>query len=117
MCEIKEITLADGTSIFVEMDVVDFSPTSEHVGQRNLPPGAEEVNAVETVLDTMKTLKGTLSSVFNTVQEAVKDKSPDEWDVELNIGFKGKVNPIPVIVSGESSVAIKVHAHWKKKQD
>ncbi|WLE96078.1 MAG: CU044_2847 family protein [Candidatus Electrothrix communis] len=116
MCEIKEIKLADGTSIFVEMETVDFSPASENAVQRNLPPGAEEVNAVETVLDTMKTLKGTLSSVFNTVQDAVKDKSPDEWGVELNIGFKGKVNPIPVIVSGESSVAIKVHAHWKKKQ-
>nr|VFK26477.1 MAG: hypothetical protein BECKMB1821G_GA0114241_102131 [Candidatus Kentron sp. MB]VFK30360.1 MAG: hypothetical protein BECKMB1821I_GA0114274_101517 [Candidatus Kentron sp. MB]VFK75185.1 MAG: hypothetical protein BECKMB1821H_GA0114242_101717 [Candidatus Kentron sp. MB] len=117
MNELKAIRLADDSCIFVEMDVVDNVPTttrSSHKGA--LPPGAEEVGAVDKALDTLNILKDTLSSVFSTVQDTLKDNSPDEWGVELNIGFKGKVNPIPVIVGGESNVAIKVHARWKKNQ-
>ncbi|MCP4134935.1 MAG: hypothetical protein GY754_28430, partial [bacterium] len=37
-----------------------------------------------------------------------------EWTLELNIGFKGKANPVPVILSGESNAAIKVTAKWFK---
>jgi hypothetical protein len=69
---------------------------------------------VDTVVDTFKMLKGTLIGVFNFVHDSLKDNAPDEWGVELSIGFKGTTNPIPVIVSGEANAAIKVNAKWVK---
>jgi len=36
--------------------------------------------------------------------------------LELNIGFKGKANPVPVILSSESN-AIKVTAKWFKSYE
>ena len=57
-------------------------------------------------MDTLQMLRGTLRSVFSVVRASLEDNPPDEWGVELNIGFKGTTTPIPVIVSGESSVAV-----------
>ncbi|GEM_PF-3484939 len=42
--------------------------------------------------------------------------SEKEWTLELNIGFKGKANPVPVILSSESN-AIKVTAKWFKSYE
>lgn len=114
MNNIKEIKLKDGSSVYVEMEEVEDVPTKSISKRDDLPPGAEEVSAASTIIDAMEVLKNNLQSVFNTVHESVKNNSPDEWGVELNIGFKGKINPIPVIVGSESNVAIKVHAKWKK---
>jgi hypothetical protein len=44
----------------------------------------------------------------------VKAANPDEWSVEMNIGFKGKATPIPYIASGELDGGIKITATWKK---
>jgi len=73
---------------------------------------AVPVSAAARMQDTMSLLKGTLGSTANMVYEGVKECSPKEWSLELNIGFKGKASPVPVILSGESNVAIKVTAKW-----
>jgi alpha-galactosidase/6-phospho-beta-glucosidase family protein len=114
MAMIKQIELRDGSALYVEMEQVDDMPKSRPASRGDLPSGAEEVTAAEHIVDAMQALQNTLHTVFNTVHEGVKNNAPDEWGVELNIGFKGKVNPIPVIVGSESSVAIKVHAKWVK---
>ncbi|GAB6044327.1 CU044_2847 family protein [Endothiovibrio diazotrophicus] len=115
---IKEIALNDGAVIYIEMEEVaenKLPKVSIQQGAKDLPPGAELTSAADIVIDTMETLKGTLGSVFSTINDSVNENVPDEWGVELNIGFKGKVNPIPVIVGAESNVALKVCAKWKKK--
>lgn len=114
MGEIKRIDLDDGGSIYVEVENIAMPIPTSTYDRGDLPPGAEDCNAVQKAVDTLGSLKGTLSSIFNTVNDSMKENQPDEWGVELNIGFKGTVSPIPVIVSGESNASIKVHATWKK---
>jgi len=115
MGQIAEIKLAGGGSLFVETEDVKI-PTApvRAVTARKLPEGADEVGAKEKVKDTIQLLHDTLKPVAEAIHEAFRKAQPDEWSMELNIGFKGKANPIPVIVSGETSVAIKIKASWKK---
>ena len=117
MSTIKDIILADGTVIYVEMDETELPQPRAPKKGGGLPSGYEEVSAVDDALDALETLQGTLKAVFTAIQESLKANSPNEWGAELNIAFKGKVNPIPVIVSTESSVAIKVHAKWVRKSE
>ncbi|MBI4792407.1 MAG: hypothetical protein HY789_06725 [Deltaproteobacteria bacterium] len=116
MSEIAEIKLAGGGSLFVETEdvAIPAAPALAATGRKLPEEGAEEVGAREMVRDTLQLLHDTLKPVAEAVHEAFLKAQPDEWGMELNIGFKGKTNPIPVIVSGEASVAIKIKATWKK---
>ncbi len=118
MSQIKEIVLADGSSVYVEMQEIDLAEVSGFKPKMpNLPDGAEQTGAVtDKVIDTMHVLKNTLQTTVGTVYDGIKKHQPDEWSVELNIGFKGKTSPIPVLLSGESEVAMKVTATWKKPE-
>ena len=113
---IKDVKLDDGTVIFVEMqdsDVPLLQPTAI-----DLPAGAELAGAAEKLVNAATSLQQTFRGIFQLVHEAVRDKAPTEWGVQLNIGFKGKSSPIPVILSGEANASIKVHANWvKPKQE
>ena len=51
-----------------------------------------------------------------SVHDALKDMSPDEWGVEMSIGFKGTSTPIPFIASGELEGGVKVSVTWKKEE-
>jgi hypothetical protein len=110
---IKDVELRDGTVIYIEMEEANL-PT-EIQGSSDLPPGAEEVTALDKAIDTMAKLKSTLWAFFEVISESVGTNPPEEWGAEVNIGFKGRINPVPVVVSGESSVAIKVRAKWVKR--
>ncbi len=114
MNKIKGIQLSDGSSIYVEMEEADLPESIQGEQADDLPEGAEETSTAGKVYDAMQLLKNTLSSAAETVHEGIQKAEPDEWTMELNIGFKGKANPVPVILSGESNVAIKVTAKWFK---
>ncbi|MCP4352517.1 MAG: hypothetical protein GY795_44225 [Desulfobacterales bacterium] len=116
MSQIKEIELSDGTSIFVEAEEVSLPESTKGKPAKDLPPGAEQTGATEKIIDTMKVLKNTIRTAADTVHDGIRECKPDEWTLELNIGFKGKTSPIPVILSGESQVAMKVTAKWKKAE-
>jgi hypothetical protein len=111
--QIKGIDFKGGR-IFVEMEKVDIPIKA--VGQNSVEsiPDTELVSAVDEAIDALESLKTTVKGVINTIHESLEENAPHEWGVELNIAFKGKVSPVPVIVSGESEVAIKVHAKWVK---
>lgn len=79
-----------------------------------LPEGAEPTGAKEFVIDTMDSLRASISAMAATAATAFAESAPAEWSVEFNIGFKGKASPIPVILSGEGSASVKVVAKWKK---
>jgi hypothetical protein len=118
MSQVKEILLPDGSCIYVEMEEAEIAEVSGFKPGTGLPEGAEQTGAVvDKVVDTMQVLKDTLHSMISTVYEGIKKHQPDEWILELSIGFKGKTNPIPVILSGESEVAMKVTAKWKKPEE
>lgn len=116
MSEVQRITLANGRAIYVEMEVAEIpnSPNRATTRPADLPDGAQPAGFVEDVADAIQALKDNISSLAETVYESLQHSQPDEWSLELNIGFKGKTSPIPVILSGEASGAIKVTAKWKK---
>ncbi|CAK8713233.1 hypothetical protein KKHLCK_02270 [Candidatus Electrothrix laxa] len=123
---VQSIELKNGVQLWVEVEDVDLPAELTTSGKEqelpsNMPPGTEEIGFKEKVKevgdkvrDVNEILRQSLSSIFETVAESVKEKQPDEWGVEVNIGFKGKTNPIPVILSGEANASIKVHAKWSK---
>lgn len=117
MSEIKTISLEDGTLIYIEMELADVPNTVDSCDILGLPEGATPTGAADKVIDTLKAMQGTLKGICEAVHESVKEQSPSEWGVEINIGFKGKTSPIPIVVSGEASASVKVHAKWKKSTD
>jgi uncharacterized membrane protein len=111
---VKEIQLDDGPVIYVETEKVDAPAIQRSVRRADLPPGAVEASVADKAVNVLKQLHTTLGAVVDSIQDSVKASAPDEWGAEINIGFKGEVNPIPVIVGSESSIAIKIHVKWVK---
>jgi Trypsin-co-occurring domain 1 len=122
MTTLRKITLDDGSSIVVEVEDVHSDQEEKLLAtlakgknvDLGLPESAEPVGAADKVLDTVKSLESTLRSVVKIIHESLKESSPNEWGVELSIGFKGTTTIIPVIVSGEANAAFKVNAKWVK---
>lgn len=80
------------------------------------PAGFTEAlrKAGELTEDAGTALKAMITAVAQTTSDALLATDADEWSVELNIGFGGKVSPIPTIVSGEATASIKIQARWKR---
>ena len=116
MNSVKTIKLKDGTEIFVEMGSVDEDFVEANTPSRDLglPEGATPTAVADKMLNAVEKLQSTLTGVISIVHQSLKDNAPSEWGVELNIGFKGKTNPIPIILSGEANASLKVHAKWKR---
>ncbi|MCI5144711.1 MAG: hypothetical protein D3923_04110, partial [Candidatus Electrothrix sp. AR3] len=88
---IQSIELKDGGQLLVEVEEAEL-PQAMIGGELspNQPPGTEEIGFSDRFQDIATLLRQNLTGIFDTVAEAVKEKQPDEWGVEVNIGFKGK---------------------------
>lgn len=115
--EIRELQLPNGKRVFVEVDItkdIHLPGVSEQPG--DLPPGAEPTGIVEDAVIGMKLFQENIKNMAECVYDSLKEMKPDEWTVEMNIGFKGKSTPIPFIAGGELGGGIKVSATWKKEK-
>lgn len=74
----------------------------------------EDINALDTVKEAGSQVHETIKVLSKTVQSALADAQPDEWSIEINLGFKGKTG-IPFIAEGEANGTVKVIAKWKKQ--
>ncbi len=118
MNKTKPIRLGGGF-LYVEMEEAEVPPlpTRRDSGKRSAadledtPDDAELVGFQEEV----ESLRSTIDALAADVAEAFKAAAPSEWSLEFNIGFKGKVSPIPVLVSGEGSTTLKVTAKWSRE--
>lgn len=117
---IQSIQLKNGGQLFVEVEEIEDAQLPEILTKpklaANQPPGTEEIGFSDKLTDVSDLLRKNLQGICDTVADSFKEIQPDEWGVEVNIGFKGKANPIPVILGGEANAAIKVHAKWKKAE-
>ena len=113
---VQEIKISDTESIWVEVEEEEIKalPKKKSISTHDLPDGAETIGITEDIVDAIALMKNNISSMAKTVYESLKDNQPEEWGIEMNIGFKGKANIIPVILSGETNGGIKVTAKWKK---
>lgn len=112
--QIRELHLEDGEKIFVAVEVLeDINISFNSIS--DLPPGAEPTGIIDDSLMSAYLLKAYIKSMAKSTKEALKDMNPDEFSVELSIGFVGKTNPIPVIAGADIQGGIKVTATWKKE--
>ena len=115
--EIRELQLPNGKRVFVEVEIVENVSASTFPSKMDdLPPGAEPTGILEDAIISMKLFQENITNMAESVYESLKELKPDEWKVEMNIGFKGKATPIPFIASGELEGGIKVTATWRKRQ-
>ena len=73
----------------------------------------EQVNAIDEIKESGSQVHGTIKALSETVQSALADAQPNEWSLEINLGFKGK-SGIPFIAEGEANGSVKVTAKWNK---
>ena len=73
----------------------------------------EQVNALDDVKEAGNQVLGTIKALSETVQTALADADPNEWSLEINLGFKGRTG-IPFIAEGEANGTVKIIAKWKK---
>lgn len=115
---ITNLSLGEYGTVFVEISPSNDWNIEQQNGEiQDLPEGAEPTSTKQQVADAAEILKQNFRSISHLVADSMSSAQPEEWTLELNIGFKGKVTPIPVILSGESDVSLKVVAKWKKISD
>jgi hypothetical protein len=112
MIRIKPLTLDDGSKILVEVEQADVPPTAY---ADNLPAGAEPTGMADKLDDAMAMMRSSIGAMARNVNESLADQSPEEWAMEVSIGFKGETQPIPVIVTGSATGSVKVTAKWKRR--
>jgi len=112
---IQRLTLADGSTVLVEVQTAEL-PASEGP-PTDLPPGAEPTGLADRIEDAQALLRASIGGMAEAVRASLAGHAPDEWSLELGIGFKGTTQPLPVILSGSAEAALKVKAVWKRPAD
>jgi hypothetical protein len=103
--------IIDGVTIWVEVDDETLPAAPGGAGAR---PGLVERGAVaDRVRDIGADLRGLLGSITRPVREALEQAQPEEWSIELNLGFKGEAG-IPCLTKGEANGSVKITAKWKR---
>ena len=113
---IKPMQLADGSTIYIEVEgdskAVELVPDSNEP-KPDLPPGAEPTSMFEDIVIGGKLLQETIGNTVENVHQSLQKTKPDEWSVELNIGFESTDKGI-ISYLGKGNGSLKVTATWKK---
>ncbi len=112
-----------GGVLYVEMEEAEIPPRPKARKQEreprssleDTPEDADLIGFRDDVEDAADTLRSMINSLATDVAGALDKAAPSEWTLEFNVGFKGKANPIPVILSGEGSAALKLKATWRRQ--
>lgn len=67
----------------------------------------------ESLLDSGAEVRQLLQALAKSVQEAFTAAAPNEWGIEVTLGFKGETG-VPFLAKGEANGALKVSAKWTK---
>ncbi|MFA6009313.1 MAG: CU044_2847 family protein [Desulfobacteraceae bacterium] len=116
MKSVQLVQLGDGW-IYVEVEEAEHITALGSTTREKLPKDVEPVGRVtEKLKDAAATMDVVIKSVATAVHKGMKACEPDEWALEINIGFKGNAGfTIPVLVGGEGNASLKVTAKWKKE--
>lgn len=110
----------NGKTVWIEMDdIQQVSPTSPDLGSHptDLRGSATPVGpAQDYIKDKITNVTETLEAIVSTVDKGFEKIGPDEWAVELTIGFAGEKN-IPFVAKGSAKGGVKISAKWKTTSD
>ncbi len=114
---IKPLELDDGSVIYVEVDeqqAADLLASSVRSGMPpDLPPGAEPTGLLDQYIIGGKLLQETIGKAAQSAKNSLKEVQPDEWSVEINVGFESTDKGI-ISYLGKGNGGLKVTATWKK---
>jgi len=117
MSEIQIVPLeVDGEIIFVEVTPVEVPDGLQHPqhGIQDLRESAKPVNALsENVKEKIGGLKELVACLMQNIQGGFKEHSPDEWSMEVAVGFAGEKG-IPYLAKGSINADIKINVKWRK---
>lgn len=103
-----------GVRVFVETEPGNVTDSEGGRGDLGLSErGLEATGISDIAVDAGKELSLMIESVTRTVSGALDAVAPDEWSIELNVGFKGEAG-IPFITKGETNASVKVLVKWKR---
>ena len=112
MKKIVPLRTSDQNVVYVEMDEIEFLGPAKKAPHENAisdqPEGSELTSAAEQAIDALKSLKGGLTDIAETIKDAIAASAPAAWKLEVNVGFKGKTSPIPILLSGEANAKSQV---------
>jgi hypothetical protein len=95
----------------------DATPPGGALGK--LDPGAGYVSGGAggwlrpvSAIDTDELKRG-IEQICAALTQAMRAAAPEAWTVEFGLGFKAS-GGVPILLSGESNVALKITLSWKK---
>ncbi|RTL36854.1 MAG: hypothetical protein EKK53_22390 [Burkholderiales bacterium] len=100
--------LIDGATLWVEVDD-EAVPLAAPQGGGGLVERGAVADRVRNMGDD---IRGMLASVTRPVKDALEATKPEEWSIELNLGFKGEAG-IPCLTKGEANGSVKISVKWK----
>ena len=100
----------DGETIYIEVtDVEQTLSEQQNKNQR----GYEEISTEGGLTSAGEQVRSTIRALASTVRQALSDAQPNEWTLEINLGFNSKIG-IPFVTEGEANGAVKVTAKWTR---
>ena len=107
-----------GKIIYIEVTEaqVDRVVAPPGVSDQELPDYIEYTGVQDKVIAAADAVRDTIAALAETVHQGLAALKPDEWKLEVNLGFKGKTG-LPFVAEGEANGAVKVSATWKRQQE
>lgn len=99
-----------GKIIYIEVTEAELEQPA--TGEQGLPEGFEYSSAKDRIVAAGDAVRDTIAALAETVHQGISSLKPEEWTLEVNLGFKGKAG-IPFVSEGEANGAVKVTAKWK----
>jgi len=104
----------NGTEFHVEVDELDVQFSRPAASGELAGRGLTATGVADRVADSGSELRQMLSAVTSSVQQALEKSKPNEWTVELLVGFKGEAG-VPCLTKGEANASIKLTAKWNSR--
>lgn len=100
-------------SIKIYLEPIDIFGDEKTIGRQTYTTGKSPLSQlVELNSDTIDRIKQSIVFLGESIQDNI---FADETEIELSVGFTGNGNIC--ILSGSSSMGIKVKFKWKKKEN
>lgn len=103
----------NGADILVEIDEPGTTVARQGGYNSYGIEGLEPTGVAQQIVDAGSDIRTIINAVTGSIQQAFDESKPEEWSVELLIGFKGEAG-VPFVTKGEANASLKLTAKWKK---
>ena len=110
---IEPFTL-QGKIVYIEVTEAQVEPglVPPTASGPGLPSHMEYSSLQDKMVSAGDAVRDTIAALAETVHQGIAHLAPDEWKMEVTLGFKGETG-IPYVAEGEANGAVKVSVTWK----